>query len=151
MQKTSRGFTLIEMLIAIVIVSIMAAIAIPSYTRYVQRANRSVVRAALVELAAKQDVQNLQTRSFATSFSALKGVSGTTIYIDRANKASSSSTNAIYQIVLTSPTATSFSLVATTLGYQLKDTDCATLTLTSTGVRSASKSNGADNPECWGR
>jgi type IV pilus assembly protein PilE len=32
-----RGFTLIELLVTIVIVAILAAIAIPSYTRYVQR------------------------------------------------------------------------------------------------------------------
>jgi type IV pilus assembly protein PilE len=36
MQRTD-GFTLIEMMVAIVIVAILAKIALPNYTRYVQR------------------------------------------------------------------------------------------------------------------
>lgn len=37
-MKPSRGFTLIEVMVTVAIVAILSAIAIPSYTEYVQRA-----------------------------------------------------------------------------------------------------------------
>jgi type IV pilus assembly protein PilE len=37
MMKRSTGFTLIELMVAVVIVAILAVIALPSYTRYIQR------------------------------------------------------------------------------------------------------------------
>jgi type IV pilus assembly protein PilE len=36
-SQSSRGFTLIEVMIVVVIVAILSAIAVPSYTEYVQR------------------------------------------------------------------------------------------------------------------
>jgi type IV pilus assembly protein PilE len=36
-MKRATGFTLIELMVALVIVAILATIALPSYTRYVQR------------------------------------------------------------------------------------------------------------------
>jgi|SRR5271167_1340388 len=43
-KKRSRGFTLIEMLIVISIVLILLSLAIPSYTRSIERAKESVLR-----------------------------------------------------------------------------------------------------------
>lgn len=46
-----RGFTLIEILIALAIVGILATIAVPSYFEYIRRANRAEAKAQLMEAA----------------------------------------------------------------------------------------------------
>lgn len=55
MHKTSahrfHGFTLVEVMIAVAIVAILTAVALPNYTAYVQRAHRSNAKAALLQTA----------------------------------------------------------------------------------------------------
>ncbi len=49
-KKKNRGFTLIEMLAVMAIMSLIATIAIPKVTRYIDRANKTRVIAAVSEL-----------------------------------------------------------------------------------------------------
>ncbi len=51
MKKKSRGFTLIEILVALAIVGIISAIAYPSYTEYVKRTRRSECQGVLANFA----------------------------------------------------------------------------------------------------
>ena len=54
-MKRQRGFTIIELLITIVIISILAAIALPAYNDYVQRAKLTEAFTALSDFRVRQE------------------------------------------------------------------------------------------------
>jgi len=83
MKSSSKGFTLVELIVAVVIASILARIGFVTYTSYILRANRAVARATLVNLAAKQEVQLMQNGSYAATFQNLNGISGTSFSINQ--------------------------------------------------------------------
>ncbi|MEY4588764.1 MAG: hypothetical protein RL497_840, partial [Pseudomonadota bacterium] len=49
------GFTLIEVMVTVAIVAILAAIAIPSYSQYVQKTRRTDGQEKLLDMAAQQE------------------------------------------------------------------------------------------------
>jgi type IV pilus assembly protein PilE len=55
-MKLNKGITLIELLVVIVIIGVLAAIAIPVYTNYMQRARRADAKTALEQLRAAQEM-----------------------------------------------------------------------------------------------
>jgi len=63
-QRT--GFTLIEVMIALAIVAILVAVALPSYQSYVRRAIRSEGQMFLMDLAQRQEQYFLDQRRYAT-------------------------------------------------------------------------------------
>ena len=66
-SRRQQGFTLVELMVAVVIVGILAAIAYPSYTEYLVRSNRSAAQTYLVELAQAQAQFMADTRGYASS------------------------------------------------------------------------------------
>jgi len=62
-----RGFTLIEVMIAIVIVAILAAIALPSYQQYIERSRARTAAADLMALAAAFENRFQRQLSYAAS------------------------------------------------------------------------------------
>jgi type IV pilus assembly protein PilE len=56
MRNSNKGLTLIELLTVVLIVGILAGIAIPWYTGYLQRARRADAKTALEQLRAAQEM-----------------------------------------------------------------------------------------------
>ena len=67
MKRIETGFTLIELMVAVMIIGILAAIAYPSYTQWVTETRRSDAQGALMNLAAMQERYFSQCNSYTTT------------------------------------------------------------------------------------
>jgi type IV pilus assembly protein PilE len=65
--QKSKGFTLIELMIAVAIMGVLVAIAYPSYTNYLIKGNRAAAKAYLMDVAQKQQGFLLDNRAYANS------------------------------------------------------------------------------------
>ncbi len=63
-MNSSKGITLIELLIVVMIVGILAAVAVPMYTNYMVRARRADAKAALEQLRAAQEMWRAEKGSY---------------------------------------------------------------------------------------
>jgi type IV pilus assembly protein PilE len=140
MRKTYAGITLIELMVVIMVVSILAALAVPAYGNYVMRASRADGKAALLAVAGQLE------RCF-TRFNAYDSD-------DCAVVLPMTSTEGKYEISATTLTATNFELEAEAVEGegQERDTECGTFTLDSANARGASGAADAEEiSRCWGR
>ncbi|QKK03741.1 MAG: type IV pilin protein [Pseudomonadota bacterium] len=134
--RLGHGFTLIELMIAVAILAIVMAIAIPSYNEFVTRSNRAEAKALLMNAA--QALERCYTR-----FSAYNAGECPVAFPQ-------TSENEWYQLPEDEQAvaATTYTLVAVPQGVQAsRDTKCANFTLTHTGARGVSGSGSVD--DCW--
>lgn len=64
-MKAKKGFSLIELLVAVAIVGILAAVAIPSYQSYVVKSNRAAAQSFMMDLANREKQYMLDARTYA--------------------------------------------------------------------------------------
>ncbi|MBN1378661.1 MAG: type IV pilin protein [Gammaproteobacteria bacterium] len=135
--KHKSGFTLIELMIAVLIVGILASIAVMNYTQYVLRSHRTEARVTLRDYAAKQERYYSRNNAYADTPATL-GVPAV------------SEGGGRYTIAMASDDAfaSNYTITATANGSQAKDTECTVFTLDSLGVASSSDDGGAAT-SCW--
>lgn len=120
--RETRGFTLIEVMIVVVIVGILAAIAYPAYTQHVVKTHRRTATACLMEMA--QQMERYYTAQMTYVGAALP------------NPACRTDLAARYDFSFQgNVTASAYTLQAVAKGAQTKDSGCTTLTLNQAGVR----------------
>jgi type IV pilus assembly protein PilE len=136
MKRIADGFTLFEMLIVVAIIGILAAIALPAYQRYVQRANRGSAAGMLGDLAARQERFRFANNRYANDITELNGGTGpATIYSERGK----------HVLSVVSADASTYVLQAVPTVDQGND-NCGTLTLSNLAVKGSSSGIAAD---CW--
>lgn len=135
-EATQRGFTLIELMIVVAIVAILAAIALPSYNRYVFRAHRTSGHDIVMAVASAQERFYTNFNRYATTLAEIGFTTAT---------ATSEGGYYIVSLSATGDTQT-YLLQATPQGTQANDA-CANLTLASNGTKAASGTS--SNGNCW--
>lgn len=139
-RPRTRGFTLIELMIALVVMAILAAIAIPQYNRYAFRARRADGQKLLMAIANAEERYYAQQNRYADL--ATIGFSTTT---------TAASDSGYYNAVVTVSTVNTFTgqgfkAVATPAGVQTRDV-CGALSITNAGVKAPL--NITSNGTCW--
>lgn len=141
------GFTLVELMIVVVIVSILATIAISGYTNQVRKSRRTEARTALLDMASREERFMSTNSAYSNTPSDLGYTGALPITVG----------SGYYQISIptlnaaTSTVPASFTLTATAVTGkgQDKDLPCRTLTVDSTGKQSATDSSGTASTVCW--
>jgi len=129
-QSVSKGFSLIELMIVIVIVAFLATMAIPNYTSYIRKANRT---SAITQLLKAQS-------SFEAQYTANNPPTYPTGSTTPAAASIMSAYNDTHYIYTAVSTSTSYTLTATAQGSQAQDMEngisCTPLTISNTNVQS---------------
>lgn len=120
--KYKRGMTLVELMIVLAVVAILVALAVPSFSAYIRKANRGEAQQLLMNWANNQEIWRANHTTYADDVAAPNGIPVPT--------------HAVFTFSLGAPdppTTTAYVLVATATGNQLKDkqesTTCSPLTL----------------------
>jgi len=128
-------------MVAVAIVGLLLAVALPSYLQHIKKSRRADAKSALLDFASRQE-RFLSTNNVYASTPDKLGYNATAFPVDVL------SGNAVYyQITVTLPTTTAFSATAAPVGTQTTD-DCGSYTLDQLGVQD-NTGNTITSAVCW--
>src|SRR5262249_50702516 len=122
-DRREIGFTLIEVLMGLVIIAVLTMIALPSYSNYLARVNRSAAAQFMMDVANRQEQYLIDQRSY-VAFTCTSTCTGALNVRPEAGVAtrytfaSVTSGNDCLGVALTGP---SFVITATPIGSQISD------------------------------
>jgi type IV pilus assembly protein PilE len=131
----TRGFTLMELMIAVVVVGILAAAAVPSYREHIASSRRTDAKSALLAIAQLMERNYTERGTYA---SVTLGTTG--IY-------PSTSPQGYYTLSIVSQDADGFSLLATRAGAQVGD-KCGNYTYNQAGAKGVASAT-YTAAQCW--
>jgi type IV pilus assembly protein PilE len=127
-MKLLRGFSLIELLIAMIVVGIISAVAYPSYLSFITKANRTEAQRELLRLANIQEHYYVNEGKYASSLMILG--------FERSEYQTASGR---YEIYILASSDTHFNLTAIAKGSQRNnDKHCIEMSINEVGERTGS-------------
>ncbi len=141
--RTAAGFTLIEVVIALAVVSITTMIAASTYRNHLRRGHRAQAAQALLMAAAEQEKFHLAHGSYGNRLDAAVGDDPPGLPV------ASHTPGGHYTLAIALATAAEFRVVATASGSQA-DPTCQVLSIDESGRRLAADAQGAESANrCW--
>lgn len=143
-KKANKGFSLIELMVAIVIAGIIAVVALPSYQQQIQKTRRVDAKTELTRLASLQEQYYSRENKYTDDLNGLLGVAAGTYgtYL--------TPNGGHYAItVVSAAPKDQFLFTATAQGNQAKDLGCAQIILDNFGSKSSKNNLGAVTTDCW--
>lgn len=132
MKNSQQGFTMVEAMITIVILSIVVSLAVPSYYQYVVRTNRAEAIDGLLAASSCQERIFIRTNAY------------------NGDQCEGATENGHYAITVTLPDGNNQNFVATATPQGMQtDDSCGALTLSDTGVKVAAGETGGFAQTCW--
>jgi type IV pilus assembly protein PilE len=151
-QGHQQGFTLVELMITVVIVSILAAIAIPSSSSYVQKSRRTEAKSALLTMASLEERYFSTNNTYSATPSDLGYPAGTALpftigsgYYQITGLAVVAATAPANANSVGTPASYTITATPTPGNPQASDTGCTSFTISSTGQQTAT----GTYPTCW--
>jgi len=151
--RLAYGFTLVELMVVVLVITILAVIAVPSYLSQTLKSRRSEAKSILMDLAARQE-RYMATNGTYSSNATDMGYTGTwpqnvgNNYYSISLPASSFNP-AVAATSTTAATPATFKFTATAIGGQLKDTQCKTFSIDQTGSQTSTNSSDSASTGCW--
>jgi len=148
MKANKRGFTLIELMIALVIAGILAAVAVPSYMSSLKKGRRADAYGGILKVQQAQEKFRANCPNYALTLSASTPNCAT----QELGLGTATTTDGYYTLSISAPTAaghtiaTGYRITATATGSQTSDTGCTSITYELAGT---TESKSPDT--CWSK
>jgi type IV pilus assembly protein PilE len=130
-MKRTKGFSLMELMIVVIIIGVLLSISLPAYQGYVQRSHRTDAHSSLLDIAARQERHVAQFNRYADVITAsdLTGL----------NLGSANSKDGYYTLAAAAcaggAIANCYLITATAAGSQANDAGCTAITYDSAGAK----------------
>jgi type IV pilus assembly protein PilE len=145
--RKARGFTLIELMIAVLVAAILVGIAVPTYNAQTRKSRRTEAKTALLDIASREERYNSTYTTYSSTaadlgYASLPATVGTGYYqvtvLACATACGADAGKGPFYLLTATPV---------TGKPQAKDTECGAFTLDNTGTQGITGTGSAAT--CW--